>query len=1154
MYRPGKLTRGYPPQFAFLLIFYINVLTLLNGSVFAQPVLSRRDMQDALEVVSNFLQNEDGAAWLASLAHNQKNAPVTTEELMKAVMGATEEDGEVWRAAATVQSALADETRNQNTFNDKLATFPEVATDDELGDIIADLEKHDDIICLWRKNSEGKMKKSSDWQKLLKNVAPGYTVHLALDRGNKYVICLKKINITSSQTPEASPQGFYAEDHLTTIPGLNFAAQGHRENSAKSVHSGSLSSAQQDITRYGSTLLTESSIENPKYFEIKGESIYGGKENCESGNCDNDNDNRHTENKNIEKGILDCSESDRSPECDSISNEWSSKNIDSSIHVIPGVGKLPIHAAQSNSDRKIAESMLRWPKEFSENVAQSEEEWGTVRGSDCCDKSKAPKLMEVLQAIIIVPTDSGSQIFTPDNAGYPVIASIKCPHSSSNAMYHTDNTAQNGILGSAFEGTLYTGKFTQNTASGLHLKAPPMSIGPILVPDKNESPVQFIVEEHGNHNLGLFNTGSSSSLNTPESSILDQNFGNLINENTIQSSLTSPKPVQVDENMFGSSSQDTTVVSSQQMTQTLNVVPPNDQNTMNPSSLAPISSLQNSGSSFEILLSQEPITSGPIKPQQVERPTIQEPFLTMNPTGFEDRPTTNWQSIPPTDYMKPIIPEGVLSQYKEKQTLQVQTISSVSEQPSIKNPEVLFSQVNQYVPNFSASLQSQQVHLGAQSTETSEQNNSPPSQYSNADISVLITELQALLNKPSSEGPASSQSPQESDGGYPLLQGIQQVAFPEPNLSRPPILNQGAEQPYEFEPVQLWPNVNQGPSVPAYASVENKPSGKPGGVIISEENISMFGVDGKFTTPGSNVFNALPSVSHHSYINYVRPRPEDNFPKLPPRVVSPINIEQVHSIDQTLLQTDLGIMEQSAVDKISSMSSELVLANLFNAWKNTLKPQGSCAGTCPCQCSIPLQIKIEGIRDPIRLNVAPGSGETVIDAAKGSVKIQHKQPFLLNRLGNVRKSITDVRNPSEEDDRVALGSEESVAVIEEADSLEDIQNKTSILLDRLGSTGATKVEDAWKPLEENDDAEILDTSITEIGARIENNNVEEKSDLPERIVEQVTYYDETLLEATTEKFEETVNLEKFQESDRTVQTTESVNDIFPRAEYTTEKP
>lgn len=131
---------------------------------------------------------------------------MTTEDIVAAILRTTRPEGKVWRAASVLGGAL------KSKAVEGLRPESIIGQSDNWKDIIARVEKEDDIICLYRKNTEETAKKSEDWQKFLKTVSPGYTVHLAIDTGVKYVICLKKIDV-----PEATSQLNVSSPTPTTL-------------------------------------------------------------------------------------------------------------------------------------------------------------------------------------------------------------------------------------------------------------------------------------------------------------------------------------------------------------------------------------------------------------------------------------------------------------------------------------------------------------------------------------------------------------------------------------------------------------------------------------------------------------------------------------------------------------------------------------------------------------------------------------------------------------------------------------------------------------------------------------------------------------------------------------------------------------------------
>ncbi|XP_033217143.1 uncharacterized protein LOC117172945 [Belonocnema kinseyi] len=189
MFRPGKLIHGSP-----LLLFLIIGLV-----VSATP--SQRETKKALNTISRFLRSKTGTSWLAGLAQ-VKSGPLTIAELMDQLIKDTKPDGQVSKSAKLLQKTLDIQKLKKGGSDD----IP-----DAWDELVQDIQNQDDIICLYRKDSDSSMRKTDDWKKLLKSVSTGYTVHLALDKGKKYVICLKKIAVpetvdTTEDTFEVTTQ------------------------------------------------------------------------------------------------------------------------------------------------------------------------------------------------------------------------------------------------------------------------------------------------------------------------------------------------------------------------------------------------------------------------------------------------------------------------------------------------------------------------------------------------------------------------------------------------------------------------------------------------------------------------------------------------------------------------------------------------------------------------------------------------------------------------------------------------------------------------------------------------------------------------------------------------------------------------------------
>ncbi|XP_043267086.1 uncharacterized protein [Venturia canescens] len=199
MYRNGKSICASGISFVpFPLIFvYLATATVLLDVEGAETSPSERDIQEAQKIVGQFLRDEAGTDWLSGLAKTS-STPLTTPDLMNAILQITKRGDPVWEAATILLNAL-------NSPNAIIGSRIDLTSEqsDNWKDMISKIEMEDDIICLYRKNGNETTKRDDDWKKFLSTVSPGYTVHLAIDTGLKYIICLKKIKV-SETTNEAS--------------------------------------------------------------------------------------------------------------------------------------------------------------------------------------------------------------------------------------------------------------------------------------------------------------------------------------------------------------------------------------------------------------------------------------------------------------------------------------------------------------------------------------------------------------------------------------------------------------------------------------------------------------------------------------------------------------------------------------------------------------------------------------------------------------------------------------------------------------------------------------------------------------------------------------------------------------------------------------
>ncbi|KAF7998501.1 hypothetical protein HCN44_010909 [Aphidius gifuensis] len=155
----------------------------------AHSVPTQVETKEALKKVGDFLKDETGSKWLANLAFS---GALTTSGLIEKIINSTNIDRNVIEAAETIKLSLK-EYEKTNVIDDLFNL-----EDEGWKELIKNVEEHDDIICLYRKHSNVSDQRSEDWQSFLKSVSSGYTVHLALDMGKKYVLCMKKIPESNS--------------------------------------------------------------------------------------------------------------------------------------------------------------------------------------------------------------------------------------------------------------------------------------------------------------------------------------------------------------------------------------------------------------------------------------------------------------------------------------------------------------------------------------------------------------------------------------------------------------------------------------------------------------------------------------------------------------------------------------------------------------------------------------------------------------------------------------------------------------------------------------------------------------------------------------------------------------------------------------------
>ncbi|KAK0162657.1 hypothetical protein PV327_006417 [Microctonus hyperodae] len=146
-----------------------------------------KDVKEALQTIGKFLKEGGGPNWLSGLVTKQAS-PLTTEQLVKEIVNSTVATENVKQAANILKAAL-DEQKQAGANSTQLFEF------DGWKDLIDNIEEQNDIVCLYRKSSNVSNERSQDWEKFLKNISPEYTIYFALEMGQKYVICLKKINV-----------------------------------------------------------------------------------------------------------------------------------------------------------------------------------------------------------------------------------------------------------------------------------------------------------------------------------------------------------------------------------------------------------------------------------------------------------------------------------------------------------------------------------------------------------------------------------------------------------------------------------------------------------------------------------------------------------------------------------------------------------------------------------------------------------------------------------------------------------------------------------------------------------------------------------------------------------------------------------------------
>uniref|UniRef100_A0A6V7ID65 Uncharacterized protein n=1 Tax=Bracon brevicornis TaxID=1563983 RepID=A0A6V7ID65_9HYME len=157
-----------------------------------------RETKEALRTIGKFLKDEAGSSWLASISTG-RTQPINAEQLMRQLINSTDIDNAVKRAAEIV-IAVFEEQRLTGKKDDSLILEPE-----GWKELVEKVEERDDIICIYKKISNA-TQPSNDWEKLLTSVTFDYVIQLALEIGQKYVLCLKKIDKSDITTLMSAEQ------------------------------------------------------------------------------------------------------------------------------------------------------------------------------------------------------------------------------------------------------------------------------------------------------------------------------------------------------------------------------------------------------------------------------------------------------------------------------------------------------------------------------------------------------------------------------------------------------------------------------------------------------------------------------------------------------------------------------------------------------------------------------------------------------------------------------------------------------------------------------------------------------------------------------------------------------------------------------------
>ncbi|XP_031781486.1 uncharacterized protein LOC100678828 isoform X2 [Nasonia vitripennis] len=196
-----------------LILFHLAV----SGNEVTLPSVQREKIDEAIKIIGDFLRSEKGIEWLAESIKERKSQ-LTTIDLVINILETPSLEGQVWDAAKVLKEALELKTDSIDLNLNKKGAKSN-SSEENWNNAVTDVEDEDDILCLYRKNSHNpQMKKSEDWRKLL-DIAPGYTIHSVTDKGSKYLICLKKINITETLTTTL-PTSI-----ITTLPNLTEEVQ-----------------------------------------------------------------------------------------------------------------------------------------------------------------------------------------------------------------------------------------------------------------------------------------------------------------------------------------------------------------------------------------------------------------------------------------------------------------------------------------------------------------------------------------------------------------------------------------------------------------------------------------------------------------------------------------------------------------------------------------------------------------------------------------------------------------------------------------------------------------------------------------------------------------------------------------------------------------